>query len=86
MKGIIRKGSNAEKRLRDISEDIGKKIETGKLNGLTQSDIFSACEIGKELVAKSVASTFIKKVADYFKSFGFLVTMDFDNVHYVIVA
>ena len=86
MKGIIRKDSNAEKRLREISEDIGKKIETGKLNGLTQSDIFSACNIGKELVAKGVAQTVISKVADYFKSFGFLVTMDFNNVNYVIVA
>jgi hypothetical protein len=86
MKGIIRKDSNAEKRLRDISEDIGKKIETGKLNGLTQADIFSACNIGKELVAKGVAQTIIKKVADYFKSFGFIVTMDFNNVNYVIVA
>ena len=86
MKGIIRKGSNAEKRLRDISEDIGKKIETGKLDGLTQADIFTSCEIGKELVAKGVAQTVISKVADYFKSFGFLVTMDFNNVNYVIVA
>lgn len=86
MKGIIRKGSNAEKRLRNISEDIGKKIETGKLDGLTQSDIFTSCEIGKELVAKGVAQTVISKVADYFKSFGFIVTMDFNNVNYVIVA
>lgn len=86
MKGIIRKGSNAEKRLRNISEDIGKKIETGRLNGLTQADIFSACNIGKELVARGTASTIIKNVAEYFKSFGFLVTMDFNNVNYVIVA
>ncbi len=86
MKGIIRKGSNAEKRLRKISEDISKKIETGRLNGLTQSDIFSACNIGKELVLRGVAQTVIKSVADYFESFGFLVTMDFHNVNYVIVA
>lgn len=86
MKGIIRKGSNAEKRLREILEDIGKKIETGKLNGLTESDIFTSCEIGKELVAKGVAQTVIKSVADYFKSFGFIVTMDFNDVNYVIVA
>ena len=86
MKGIIRKGSNAEKRLRKISEDISKKIETGRLNGLTQSDIFSACNIGKELVTKGVSQTVIKSVADYFKSFGFIVTMDFHNVNYVIVA
>lgn len=86
MKGIIRKGSKAEKRLRNISEDLQKKIETGKLNGLTQADVFSACNIGKELVAKGVAQTVISKVADYFKSFGFIVTMDFNSVNYVIVA
>lgn len=86
MKGIIRKGSNAEERLGKILEDIGKKIETGKSNGLTQSDIFTICEVGKTLVAKGVAQTVISKVADYFKSFGFLVTMDFNSVSYVIVA
>ena len=86
MKGIIRKGSKSEERLRKISEDIGKKIETGKLDGLTQSDIFTSCEIGKELVAKGVASTFITKVADYYRTFGFIVTMDFDNIQFVIVA
>lgn len=86
MKGIIRKGSKAEEKLKAITEDIGKKIETGKLNGLTLSDIFSACDVGKELVAKGVAQTFISSVADYFKSFGFIVTMDFNNVNYVIVA
>ena len=40
----------------------------------------------EELVEKCVASTFIKKVADYYKAFGFIVTMDFHNVNYVIVA
>ena len=86
MKGIIRKGSKAEERLRSISEDLREKIETGKLAGLTQSDVFTSCEIGKELVAKGVAQTFISSVADYFKSFGFIVTMDFNKVNYVIVA
>ena len=86
MKGIIRKGSNAEERLRKISEDLQKKIETGKIGKMSPGDIFSACNIGKELVAKGVAQTVISKVADYFKSFGFIVTMDFNNVNYVIVA
>lgn len=86
MKGIIRKGSNAEKRLIAISEDIGKKIETGRIGKLTACDIYISCEIGKELVAKGVAKTLTKNVADYFKSFGFMITEDFDNVHYVIVA
>ena len=86
MKGIIRKGSNAEKRLRNISEDISKKIETGKLNGLTQSDVFSACLISKILGAKGVSQTIFKSVSDYFKSFGFMVTRHFNNVNYFIVA
>lgn len=86
MKGIIRKGSKAEKRLIDISEDISKKIETGRTGKLTACDIYTSCQIGKELVAKGVAQTITKNVADYFKSFGFMVTEDFDNVHYVIVA
>lgn len=86
MKGIIRKGSNAEKRLRDISADLQKKIDTGKIGKLSPSDIYASCDIGKELVAKGVASTFITKVADYFKEFGFIVTMDFDNIQFVIVA
>lgn len=86
MKGIIRKGSNAEKRLRAISEDISKKIETGKLKGLAPMDVSAICYVAKNLVACGVASTFITKVADYFKSFGFTVTMEFDNIQFVIVA
>lgn len=86
MKGIIRKGSNAEKRLRDISEDLQKKIDTGKLNGLAPVDVSAICYVAKNLVACGVASTFITKVADYFKSFGFIVTMEFDNVQFIIVA
>jgi hypothetical protein len=86
MKGIIRKDSNAEKRLRDISEDLQKKIDTGKLNELAPMDVSAICYVAKNLVASGVASTFITKVADYFKSFGFIVTMEFDNVQFVIVA
>lgn len=86
MKGIIRKGSKAEYRLREVYIDLFDKMETGELKGFTLSDIRSSCELGKELVAKGVAQTIIKNVADYFKSFGFMVTMDFDNVNYVIVA
>ena len=86
MKGIIRKGSNAEKRLRAVSEDLQRKSATGKLGKLSPSDIYSSINIGMELVAKGVAQTIIKNVVDYFKSFGFIVTMDFNNVNYVIVA
>lgn len=86
MKGIIRKGSKAEERLFSVIADLQKKADSGRLGNLTLSDYQCITMIGKELVEKCVASTFIKKVADYYKSFGFTVTMDFDNVHYVIVA
>lgn len=86
MKGIIRKGSKAEKRLFSVIGDLQKKADSGRLGNLTLSDYQCITMIGKELVEKCVASTFIKKVADYFKSFGFIVTMDFNNVNYVIVA
>jgi len=86
MKGIIRKGSNAEKRLREVAEDLQKKTETRKWNGLTPMDIGAICDVAEKLVACGVASTFITKVADYLKGFGFIVTMEFDNVQYVIVA
>lgn len=86
MKGIIRKGSKAEERLRNISEDLQKKIETGKISNLAPMDLSAICYVAKELVAKGVASTFITKVAEYFKSFGFTVTMEFDNIQFVIVA
>ena len=86
MKGIIRKGSKAEERLFSVIADLQKRADSGKLENLTLSDYQCITMIGKELVEKCVASTFIKKVADYYKSFGFLVTKDFDNIHYVIVA
>lgn len=86
MKGIIRKGSKAEYRLREVCADISDKLETGNLKGSTLADIQISCELGKELVTKGVVSTAITNVAEYYKSFGFMVTKDFDNVHYVIVA
>lgn len=86
MKGIIRKGSNAEKRLRLVADDVQRKIDTGKIGKLAPMDISAICYVAKELVAKGVASTFITKVADYFRDFGFIVTMDFDNIQFVIVA
>ena len=86
MKGIIRKGSKAEKRLNSVIADLQKKSDSGRLGNLTLSDFQSITSIGKELVAKGVASTFITKVADYFSHFGFKITKDFDVISYVIVA
>lgn len=86
MKGIIRKGSKAEERLREVADDVQKMIDTGKIGKLAPMDISAICYVAKNLVAKGVASTFITKVADYYKSFGFMVTTDFDNIQFVIVA
>ena len=86
MKGIIRKGSNAEKRLNLVADDVQKKIDTGKIGKLAPMDLSAICYVAKNLVTHGVASTFITKVADYFRGFGFMVTMDFDNIQYVIVA
>ena len=86
MRGIIQRGSNAEKRLNSVILDLQKKVDSGRLGNLTLSDFQCITFIGKELVAKGVASTFIGKVAYYYKSFGFMVTTDFDNIHFVIIA
>ena len=86
MKGIIRKGSKAEYRLREVAVDVQKMIDTGKIGNLAPMDVSAICYVAKNLVACGVASTFVTKVAEYFKSFGFMVTMEFDNVSCVIVA
>ncbi len=74
-----------ENKYRKLQADMEKKINTWKFGSLSVSDIFQINEAGKELLKKHAVKTEIKNVADYFKSFGFLVTMDFDNVNYVIV-
>lgn len=68
-----------------MQEDLQKKADSGRLGKLSLSDFDSICSCGKELLKHHSVKTFIKVVADYFKSFGFMVTMDFDNVNYVIV-
>ena len=74
-----------ENKYRKLQADLEKKINTGNFRSLSLSDILCINEAGKELLKRHVAKTAIKNVADYFKSFGFLITMDFDNVNYVIV-
>lgn len=69
-----------------MQKDLEKVWSTGRLaRGFTPSDYYSIVDCGKELLKKHAIKIFIKNVADYFKKFGFMVTMDFDNVHYVIV-
>lgn len=74
-----------ENKYRNLQADLEKKIDTGKLDKLSLSDIFCINETGKELLKRHAVKTMIKNVADYFKSFGFMVTKDFDGISYVIV-
>lgn len=68
-----------------LQNDLEKRVETGRLGTLSLFDVKAVCSVGKELLEKHVASTFIKNVAEYFEKFGFKVTMDFNNTNYVIV-
>lgn len=68
-----------------LQEDINKRVTTGKLGNLSLADYFAICKKGQELLERHTCTTCIKNVADYFATFGFLVTMDFNNVNYVIV-
>ena len=76
---------NIAKKYTAMQKDFEKKVNTGKTGNLTLNDLLSISVIAKELLRKHVASTFVKNIADYFKSFGFMVTTDFNNVNYVIV-
>lgn len=67
-----------------LQEDLRNIADTGKMGELSLSDYRAVCSCGKELLIHHAIKTICKNVADYFKKFGFLVTMDFDNVHYVI--
>ena len=68
-----------------MQTDLETKMNTGKIGNLSLSDLYSICDCGKQLLKRHAVKTIIKNVAEYFKSFGFMVTMDFDNVNYVIV-
>ena len=76
---------NIAKKYTAMQEDFEKKVNTGKTGNLTLSDLLSIGVIAKELLKKHVSKTCIKNIADYFKSFGFMVTPDFDKINYVIV-
>ena len=75
---------NTTKKYQAMQEDLQKKVNTGKLGGLSGSDLLAICDCGKQLLKAHAVKTIIKNVAEYFRSFGFMVTMDFDNVNYVI--
>lgn len=73
-------------RLYAINSDLKHKINSGNFGRLSLFDIKTAMEAGKNLLKSGTFETFNKNVADYFKFFGCYVTMDFNNVNYIIVA
>lgn len=75
---------NIAKKYQNMQNDLQKKVDSGKMGNMTVTDFNAVCSCGKELLKHHAVKTFIKNVADYFQSFGFMVTMDFDNVNYVI--
>ena len=74
-----------KKKYAKLQLDFQKKIDSGKLGKLSLFDFKTVADIRKELLKKHVAKTIIKNAADYFSSFGFLVTPDFDGIGYIIV-
>lgn len=69
----------------ELQNDLSKKMDTGKLDGMSLNDLYIVCDLGQGLLLHYAVKTTIKNVADYFKKFGFMVTMDFDDINYVIV-
>lgn len=67
-----------------IQEDMEKRITTGKLGGLSLSDIWTASEIGKKLLTMGNALVSLKSVADYYEKFGFIVVKSADGVNFRI--
>lgn len=84
MKIALKHRQNIVAKYNALQEDIKKKLDSENLGELSLSDYRTICDCGKELLLHHAVKTICKNVADYFKKFGFLVTMDFDNVHYVI--
>lgn len=68
----------------ELQNDLNRKMTTDKLDGMSLSDLYIVCNLGQGLLIHHAVKTTIKNVADYFKKFGFMVTMDFDNINYII--
>ena len=73
-----------ENKYRSLQADLQEKAETGKL-GMSLADYKEVCKLGAELPKHHAVTTVICMVATYFKEAGFMVTMDFDKVNYVII-
>ena len=73
-------------RLTNVSNDLQKKVQNGRLGNLTPLDIKTAILLGKELVKQGITSTINSAVAEYYRHFGCMVTLDFNKINYIIVA
>lgn len=73
-------------RLNNVSNDLQKKVQNGRLGNLSPLDIKTAVLLGKELVKQGITSTINSAVAEYYRHFGCLVTLDFNKINYIIVA
>lgn len=68
-----------------LQKDFRKKVTEGKAGSLSLSDIKAVADIGNRLQKVKAVKTVLFHVADYFRTFGFKVVKDFDNINYVIV-
>ena len=68
----------------DALEEESRAI--GKNRTMGCSDVIKRFLILKQLAEHFTAKTDYKSIADFFERLGFMVTMDFDNIQYVIVA
>ena len=68
-----------------LQKDFNNRVQSGRLGNLSLSDLQGIGLVGMELLKRHTAKTVIENIANYFKHFGFMVTMDFDNINYVIV-
>ena len=69
---------------RALEADLRNKVDSGKTEGLSLSDIQAVCMLAKNLLVFHSVKTYIKNVAEYFHKFGFLVSQEFDGVSFVI--
>lgn len=72
-------------RYNSIRKDLTDRKCTGDLGNLSVFDLKVIHSLVMELISTHSVKAMIKTVADYFKSFGFKVVMDFDGINYVIV-
>ena len=76
--------SNKISKAYDTLEKECNAVGAGRTMGC--SDVINRFLVLKALADHFTAKTDRKSIADFFNSLGFIVTMEFDNVTYVIVA